>query len=192
MAELNWPLVLITAGVIIAVGTWFVRRDTKGHGGRKIGVFMFTRARGLLYLGAQSVHGLADLTKDGFGSFIERPESVVYLRSGRPWVEPKSDAHAAVLRSRAPVLLCRELDPVPLDIVRGQSAGYHGPAADLDDVRRLKNESERAVITEVTQSGGKQENNISLLIWTCIVSAVLCGGAWIGVVVLGVMQKGGA
>jgi len=88
-------------------------------------------------------------------------------------------------------MVCRELDPVPLNLGLGQAGKWHGPQIDMSDVLRLKNAAERAVATEVALEGDKADR-ISLLVGqACIVTPILALLAWAGVAVVAILEKGG-
>ena len=191
--NVNLPMAIGLAVVVMVLYFVYQRKKTSAStdGLRPLKVFVFTRARGLLSLTASSAHGMADLSKHGFGSFVERPECVLSLRSGRPWVVPQSEPHSASLRNREQIMFVRAGDPAPLDMAVGRAGMYHGVPATVDDLRRLKGVAERSVSMAVAAKGDSQGREATALGWCVCMSLALAGAMWISVLVLGYM-KGGA
>ena len=129
----------------------------------QIDVILFTAGRRLEFHRAASRQGVADLLEEGYGGFVEMPESVAYLRSGRPWVRPRTKAHEASLRARVPVLVCRQGDPAPLTLGLGRERGYRGRTVTADDVLRLKPASERLVMARMVEKGSAVAQHLGLL-----------------------------
>ena len=157
----------------------------------QIDVILFTAGRRLEFHRAASRQGVADLLEEGYGGFVEMPESVAYLRSGRPWVRPRTKAHEASLRARVLVLVCRQGDPAPLTLGLGRERGYRGRTVTADDVLRLKQASERLVMARMVEKGSAVAQHLGLLTAGAVALAILGALSWGGVVLLGMLQKGG-